>query len=164
MSSGSEAALELTGIEKRYPGTVAVRFDAQEQLRFEYGHIHALAGQNGAGKSTLVSLMAGIQRPTAGSMLLGGRPYAPSDVVAARSRGVDIVLQEPLIVEHLTVEENLLLGGERPSSRHTDSLCRRRGDGWPRQQWRCCLGTLISGHVPAACHWKIRSSSRWRAR
>lgn len=113
MSVASEAAFELIGIEKRYPGTVAVRLDNDQRVRFEYGHIHALAGQNGAGKSTLVSIMAGIQRPSAGSMLLRGERYAPSGAVEARARGVDIVLQEPSIIEHMSVEENLLLGREK---------------------------------------------------
>jgi ABC-type sugar transport system ATPase subunit len=105
-------ALELHGIEKHYPGTVAVRFAPGERLTFEDGHIHALVGQNGAGKSTLVSLIAGIQRPTTGEMFLHGQPYAPANVVQARDNGVDIVLQEPLIEEHMSVEENLLLGRE----------------------------------------------------
>ncbi|MDF1605822.1 sugar ABC transporter ATP-binding protein [Nocardioides sp. YIM 152315] len=105
-------ALELIGVEKRYPGTIAVRLGEQERLTFEYGHIHALVGQNGAGKSTIVSLIAGMQKPSAGEMRLGGEPYAPADVAQARQHGVDIVLQEPLIEEHMSVEENLLLGRE----------------------------------------------------
>jgi ABC-type sugar transport system ATPase subunit len=111
-------ALELKGIEKHYPGTVAVRFRPGEKLTFEDGHIHALVGQNGAGKSTLVSLIAGLQKPTTGDMFLRGEPYAPANVGQARRSGVDIVLQEPLIEEHMSVEENLLLGREARYARH----------------------------------------------
>jgi ribose transport system ATP-binding protein len=118
MTPTTEAALQLQGITKRYPGTVAVQLDDEEILRFEYGTVHALAGQNGAGKSTMVSLIAGMQRPTRGEMRLAGKPYSPSDVLEARERGVDIVLQEPLIVEHMTVEENLLLGRENQFAPH----------------------------------------------
>src|SRR5579862_7356735 len=111
-------ALELWGMKKQYPGTMAVDFEPGELLQLEYGHVHALAGQNGAGKSTLVSLIAGIERPSAGQMRLGGLPYAPGDVQDARRKGVDIVVQEPLVVDTMTVEENLLLGHERAYARH----------------------------------------------
>jgi rhamnose transport system ATP-binding protein len=106
------AALRLEGITKHYPGTVAVSLDAGAPLEFKLGHIHALVGENGAGKSTLVSIIAGVQKPTAGRMTLFDNPYAPHDVVEARSRGVDIVVQEPGLVDSMTVEENLVLGRE----------------------------------------------------
>jgi rhamnose transport system ATP-binding protein len=105
-------ALSLTGMRKEYPGTLAVNFDPDERLDFMRGEIHALVGENGAGKSTLVSIIAGVVPPTAGRMRLGDAPYAPRDVVDARRTGVDIVLQEPALVDTMTVEENLLLGRE----------------------------------------------------
>lgn len=107
------AALRLAGVTKQYPGTVAVSLDAAAPLEFKLGQIHALVGENGAGKSTLVSIIAGVQRPTAGQMTLFGDPYAPRDVVDARGRGVDIVVQEPGLVDSMTVEENLVLGREQ---------------------------------------------------
>lgn len=107
------AALRLEGVIKHYPGTVAVSLAEAAPLEFKLGHIHALVGENGAGKSTLVSIVAGVQRPTSGRMTLFGDPYAPSDVVDARSRGVDIVVQEPGLVDSMTVEENLVLGREQ---------------------------------------------------
>lgn len=106
------AALTIQGVTKHYPGTIAVNFGADTQLSFELGHIHALVGENGAGKSTLVSIIAGIQRPTSGRMTLLGRPYAPRDVVEARKLGIDIVVQEPGLIDHMSVEENIVLGRE----------------------------------------------------
>ncbi len=106
------AALTIEGVTKQYPGTVAVNFANDARLSFELGHIHALVGENGAGKSTLVSMIAGIQRPTSGRMTLLGHPYAPRDVVEARKLGVDIVVQEPGLIDHMSVEENIVLGRE----------------------------------------------------
>ena len=106
-------ALTLVGVTKQFPGTLAVNFDPQQSLEFEAGHIHALVGENGAGKSTLVGIIAGIQPPTSGEMRLGDDIYSPGDVLEARRQGVDIVLQEPGLVDNMTVEENLVLGRER---------------------------------------------------
>jgi ABC-type sugar transport system ATPase subunit len=105
-------ALGVTGLRKQYPGTLAVDLDPDQRLEFRRGEIHALVGENGAGKSTLVGLIAGVAEPSDGEMDLAGERYAPRDVVDARKRGVDIVLQEPGLVDTMTVEENLLLGRE----------------------------------------------------
>lgn len=109
----SEVVLSLVGVTRRYPGVKALWMEPEERLDFTRGCVHALAGQNGAGKSTLVNLIAGIQRPSSGKMLLDGKPYAPATAAEARARGVDIVLQEPALIDTMTVEENLLLGRER---------------------------------------------------
>jgi ribose transport system ATP-binding protein len=108
----NESTLRLQGIRKRYPGTLAVDLDADAPLDFSSRTIHALVGENGAGKSTLVGVIAGVTPPSDGAMSFDGQPYAPRDVVDARRQGVDIVLQEPGLVDTMTVEENLLLGRE----------------------------------------------------
>jgi ABC-type sugar transport system ATPase subunit len=107
-----EPLVRLRGVRKLYPGTLAVDLDPATALDFARGTIHALVGENGAGKSTLVGILAGVTPPSAGEMLLGGEAYNPRDVVDARRHGVDIVLQEPGLVDTMTVEENLLLGRE----------------------------------------------------
>ena len=112
IGDAAPTAISVVGLQKRYPGTLAVDLDPGQRLDFRQGTIHALVGENGAGKSTLVGMMAGITSPTSGQILLGGVPYAPRDVVEARSQGVDIVLQEPGLVDTMSVEENLLLGRE----------------------------------------------------
>jgi ABC-type sugar transport system ATPase subunit len=106
------ALLSVRGIRKQYPGTLAVDLDPDSPLEFRAGTIHALVGENGAGKSTLVNVVSGVTEPTAGEILLAGEPSLPRDVVDARRQGVDIVFQEPGLVDTMTVEENLLLGRE----------------------------------------------------
>ena len=94
-------------VEKRFPGVHAL-----EEVSFDIarGSCHALCGENGAGKSTLGKLLAGIDVPDGGEILLDGRPVrfdSPRDALAA---GVGMVHQELAFCENLSVAENLCLG------------------------------------------------------
>ncbi|HEY3322211.1 MAG TPA: sugar ABC transporter ATP-binding protein [Planctomycetota bacterium] len=103
----SEHALETQRIRKEYPGTLALE---DVSVRFDGGRIHALIGKNGAGKSTLVKIFSGAVQPTAGSIVLDGRPIVlrlPSDAFA---NGIATVYQELSLVPGLTIAENILLG------------------------------------------------------
>ncbi len=79
------------------------------------GEVHALVGENGAGKSTLTRILAGLERPDAGEMVLAGQAYAPRSRADAESHGVRMVMQELNLVGSLTVAENLFI--ERLPSR-----------------------------------------------
>jgi ABC-type sugar transport system ATPase subunit len=111
--SAQPISIRLVGMRKEYPGTLAVDFDPGQELTFLAGEIHAVVGENGAGKSTLLSMVAGVTPPSGGEMWLGGEQHAPANAIDARRSGVDIVLQEPGLIDTMSVEENLLLGRER---------------------------------------------------
>ncbi len=102
---GPPPILALDGLTKRFPGVVALD---HVDLDIAAGEMHALAGENGAGKSSLIRLLAGIHRPDAGRMTLGGLPYAPSRPLDAIHAGVRVVHQEFNLLPALTVAENLL--------------------------------------------------------
>ncbi|WP_211365530.1 sugar ABC transporter ATP-binding protein [Polyangium fumosum] len=97
------------GVTKAYGATTAL---AGVDLDVRAGEVHALLGENGAGKSTLVKILAGAVRPDGGRLTLDGAPFAPKDPAAARAAGVRLVSQERALCPHMTVEENVLLGGE----------------------------------------------------
>ena len=99
----------MSGIRKSFGATVAL--DGVD-LAVRPGEVCALIGQNGAGKSTLMSILAGAQRPDAGSMSLDGAPYAPRSPLEARAAGVAMIYQELSLAPHLSVMENILLGAE----------------------------------------------------
>lgn len=104
--------LEMINITKVFPGVVAnahVDFDVRE------GEVHALLGENGAGKSTLMKILYGLYEPNEGEIRINGRPVrikSPSDSIAL---GIGMIHQHFMLVESLSVVENVALG--LPSSR-----------------------------------------------
>ncbi|HEX9033490.1 MAG TPA: ATP-binding cassette domain-containing protein [Streptosporangiaceae bacterium] len=81
-------------------------------LEIRPGEIVALAGENGAGKTTLVRCLAGDITPTAGEIMLAGRPL-PADPLTVARHGVGVVWQDLSLCDNLDIASNLLLGRER---------------------------------------------------
>jgi simple sugar transport system ATP-binding protein len=104
--------LEMRGITKRFPGVLAndsVDFDVCSK------EVHALLGENGAGKSTLMKILYGMYRPDEGEILLNGKPVTISSPTDAINLGIGMIHQHFMLVQTLTVAENVALG--LPSSR-----------------------------------------------
>jgi ABC-type branched-subunit amino acid transport system ATPase component len=102
------AELRASGITAGYGGDPVIR-DISVQV--EPGQVVSLVGANGSGKSTLLKSLAGVVRPSAGTVIVGdrdltGRP--PEDVARA---GVGYVPQVDDVFAPLTVRENLEMGG-----------------------------------------------------
>jgi ABC-type uncharacterized transport system ATPase subunit len=106
--AGRGAVVALRHVTKRFPGIVALD---RVSLDFHRGEIHVLLGENGAGKSTLVSLLAGMQRPDEGEILVRGSPTVIDSPRRSMDLGIGTVFQRVLLVPSLTVIENLMLGG-----------------------------------------------------
>lgn len=104
--------LAARGVTKAYGGTHALRgvdFDAHR------GQVTALIGENGAGKSTLMNILAGIEAPTSGNILLDGHPVVFDSPTAAVAQGVAIIHQELSLCPNLSVQDNIFLGREATS-------------------------------------------------
>jgi simple sugar transport system ATP-binding protein len=139
--SGRVAVAALRGVTKRFPGIVAL--DAVS-LEFHPGEIHVLLGENGAGKSTLVSLLAGMQQPDEGDILIDGAPATIDSPRRSMDLGIGAVFQRVLLVPSLTVIENLMLGGSwlKPLAR---AAALRRFE-----ELSSLLGTRIDPHAPVS--------------
>jgi ABC-type uncharacterized transport system ATPase subunit len=104
--------LEMRGITKRFPGVLAndhVDFDVRS------GEVHALLGENGAGKSTLMKILYGLYHPDEGQILLNGKPVTIDSPTDSIDLGIGMIHQHFMLVQTLTVAENVALG--LPSSR-----------------------------------------------
>lgn len=109
-------AVEVRGITKLFGATTALD---HVDLGVAGGQIHAVLGENGAGKSTLIKILTGVIQPDAGEIQIGGEPgvlHSPRD---ARRRGISLVPQEILMVPHLSVGRNIILGLEGAITRRT---------------------------------------------
>ena len=69
-AGGQVPAAAVRNVTKRFPGVLA---NDAVSLDFRAGEIHVLLGENGAGKSTLIGILAGMQQPDAGEILIDGK-------------------------------------------------------------------------------------------
>lgn len=101
--------LQLKNISKNFGPTKAL---AQVSLNFYKGEIRGLIGENGSGKSTLCNVISGQLKQDKGEMVLKKESYSPENNVAARDRGISMIVQEMGTIDGLTVSENIFLGKE----------------------------------------------------
>ncbi|MEG0269145.1 MAG: sugar ABC transporter ATP-binding protein [Clostridia bacterium] len=101
--------MQACGITKLYPGTVALK-----EVDFEVypGKVNVLIGENGAGKSTLMKILAGIEKPTEGKVLLEGNDVHFANTREASAQGVGIIHQELNLFPEMKVADNMFAGNE----------------------------------------------------
>jgi simple sugar transport system ATP-binding protein len=98
--------LAVRGVSKRFAGVQALR---DVSLGLGPGEIRCLVGENGSGKSTLVKILAGVHRPDAGDILIGGRAWSRLRPMDAIRLGIQVIYQDLSLFPNLTVEENLAM-------------------------------------------------------
>jgi len=85
-------------------------------LSVQEGEVHTLLGENGAGKSTLMNILIGLYQPTDGEIYLHGKKVKIESPKAAVRIGIGMVHQHFMLVEAMTVFENIILGSKKDSS------------------------------------------------
>ncbi|MFH8223285.1 ABC transporter ATP-binding protein [Streptomyces sp. NPDC018057] len=95
------SAIRLRGLRKAFGRTTAV---AGVDLEIADGEFFSLLGPSGSGKTTVLRLIAGFERPTAGTVALGGRDVT---ALAPFERDVHTVFQDYALFPHMTVEQNV---------------------------------------------------------
>jgi ABC-type uncharacterized transport system ATPase subunit len=105
-----ETVIKMEHIQKIYDNG----FLANDDINFSLmpGEIHAIAGENGAGKSTLMKLLYGVETPTSGKIYVRGEEVKITSPAHAMKLGIGMVFQHFMLIDELTVLENVFLGIE----------------------------------------------------
>src|SRR5262244_1550153 len=101
--------LELRNITKRFGAVLA---NDKVNIVVKPGTIHAIVGENGAGKSTAMRIAYGFYKPDSGEILVDGKVQhieSPHDAIAL---GIGMVHQHFMLVDTMSVAENIVLGAE----------------------------------------------------
>ena len=136
---GDAAALELSGITKRFGGLVALD---NVDLVVAPGTVHGLIGPNGSGKTTLLNLVSGASAPSGGRLKIGGRDGGQASAHHRAALGVARTFQNLHLWRKMTVRENVLVGCHRslpanmaqqalgtPKARRVETDARAYADG-----------------------------------
>ncbi len=102
-------AVEMRGITKRF-GNFSANSDVT--LLVEQGEIHCLLGENGAGKTTLMNVLFGLYQPEEGSLKINDQAITNHSPLKAFQMGLGMVHQHFMLVDALTVWENVVIGNE----------------------------------------------------
>ncbi|MDJ0831621.1 MAG: ABC transporter ATP-binding protein [Desulfobacterales bacterium] len=103
----SHPILEMKGITKRFPNVVA---NDRVDLELYPGEVLALLGENGAGKSSLMNVVAGLYRADEGEIFIRGKRVEINSPRDSMNLGVGMVHQNFMLVDTMTVAENIILG------------------------------------------------------
>jgi simple sugar transport system ATP-binding protein len=109
--------IEVRDITKRFGAVLA---NDRINIKVAPGTIHAIVGENGAGKSTVMRIVYGFYAADSGEILLNGQPQeirTPHDAIAL---GIGMVHQHFMLVQPMTVAENIVLGAEPGSAASLD--------------------------------------------
>jgi ribose transport system ATP-binding protein len=101
--------LEVRRVSKYFAGVRALK---EVSLTLCRGEVLAIVGENGAGKSTLMRIIAGVETPDGGEILVDGQSTQFSSVAHALNLGISLIHQELNLADNLTIGANIFLGRE----------------------------------------------------
>ena len=115
--------LRMEHISKRFGN-----FYANQDINFSVakGEVHTLLGENGAGKSTLMNILIGLYQPTEGKIFLNGQEVRIESPSQAVKLGIGMVHQHFMLVEAMTVFDNIILGDKHAKGVFIDRAARRK--------------------------------------
>jgi putative ABC transport system ATP-binding protein len=136
--------LEITGLTRQFNGRSVLR---DISLRLQAGEYVAIVGESGVGKSTLLNLIAGLDRPDGGRLVLDGVDYSQLDddaLTRLRRDKLGFVFQAFHILPHLSIRQNVALPlwlqgrehkeAEEPAQQLLDAVgLGERHASWPRE-------------------------------
>jgi len=133
--------VEVREISKRFPGVRALN---RVSLAVAPGEVLALIGENGAGKSTLLKILAGVQPPDSGEILVDGEAVRFRGVEDALAVGIALIHQELNLADNLDLAGNIFLGREPVRAGLLDLLAMRR----EAAEWLDMVGLRLDPATP----------------
>ncbi len=136
--------MQLSDVSKRYDNDEPAAVD-RVNLSLAAGESVAVMGPSGSGKSTLLNLVAGLDRPSAGTVTVAGEridTLSETGLARFRSRRIGMIFQFFNLLDDLTVADNVLLPAQLA--------------GMPRARARARVGQLLEGRLSGP-------AVRWRA-
>ncbi len=131
----------LQQVSKLFGSFAALR---QVTVDLEPGRCYVLLGENGAGKSTLLRILAGLLRPSYGTV----RVFGDSEPQQERAR-IGYMSHAPMLYDELTAQENLRYFASLYPGRELPRACRRPAPGGSRSRAEPAFRPLLAGHAPA---------------
>ncbi len=113
MNVSDDPLLQVRGLTAGYGGAPALH---AVDLKVDRGQVVALLGANGAGRTTLLRAVSGLLRPSAGEVLLAGRPLQRLSAAQVVGAGVAHVPEGRRVFARLSVQDNLLMGAYTTSA------------------------------------------------
>ncbi|MEZ3498739.1 sugar ABC transporter ATP-binding protein [Pantoea sp. KPR_PJ] len=105
----SDVIIETRNLSRLYPGVTALD---QVNYRVYRNRVNVLIGENGAGKSTMMKMLAGVETPSGGEILLDGQPVSLSSTYQAEKQGISIIFQELNLFPNMNVMDNIFIANE----------------------------------------------------
>lgn len=118
-----EELLRMERVSKRFGNFYA---NKNINLSVSKGEVHTLLGENGAGKSTLMNILIGLYQPSEGHIFFKGEEIHLSSPADAVRLGIGMVHQHFMLVDSMTVFENIILGDKNSKGIFIDKLSRRK--------------------------------------
>ena len=111
----------------------------QVSASFDEGSFYAIVGSSGSGKTTFLSLLAGLDSPDSGQIRYGGETVQKKKLNKYRRNNISLVFQNYNLIDYLTAEENVKLGGKRNAGDLLERV------GIPSEAWKRNVLQLSGG-------------------
>ncbi|PLL08472.1 sugar ABC transporter ATP-binding protein, partial [Klebsiella pneumoniae] len=105
----SEVIIETRGLSRVYPGVTALD---NVNYRVYRNKVNVLIGENGAGKSTMMKMLAGVETPSSGQIILDGEAVSLQSTHQAEKLGISIIFQELNLFPNMNVMDNIFMANE----------------------------------------------------
>ncbi len=104
-----EVIIETRNLSRVYPGVTALD---QVNYKVYRNKVNVLIGENGAGKSTMMKMLAGVEMPSSGQIMLDGVPVTLDSTHQAEKQGISIIFQELNLFPNMSVMDNIFIANE----------------------------------------------------